>query len=255
MPYFIENLKNCFDFFLRNPVSRKNYCEHPESLDDIFEGVEQESLYNTLKAKYGDFLSQNATRRNFILNLYYLNIFDKYLSSESKEDISILDVGSKNWEYAKSEYVFFKLFPKEFSLNGIELDAYRMCSNFYNRCEIAKFYTKDLPNTNYIKGDFLEHQQKYDYIIWILPFITEYPHVRWGLPLKYFKPKEMLLHAYNLLNPEGELLIINQGEEEYSIQQKLFNKAKLDYSPLGEIEDCFGIFRNKRYCSKLVKKG
>ena len=66
---------------------------------------------------------------------------------------------------------------------------------------------------------------------------------------------EMLIHAYNLLNCEGELLIINQGEEEYSIQQELLNKINIkdEYTPIGEIEDTFGIFKNKRYCSKLVK--
>ena len=257
MQYFIDNLRNNFDFFLRNLItlSRKNYYETPEDISDIFENKEQENLYNTLKNKYGDLISQNTTRRIFLLNLYYLNIFDKYLSPKTKDNISILDIGSKNWEYAKSEYVFFKSFIKDYTLNGIELDVYRMCSNFYNRYEIAKFYTKDLPNTNYIQGDFIEHQQKYDYIIWILPFITKHPLVKWGLPLKYFKPKEMLTHAYNLLNIGGELLIINQGEEEYSIQQELINKTlpNNNYIPIGKIEDCFKVFKNQRFCSKLVK--
>lgn len=257
MRYIIDNIKNNFDFFLRNHIifSRKNYYEKPQNLSDIFADKEQEYLYNNLNSKYGNSLSQNTTKRNFLLNLYYLNVFDKYLSKKTKDNISILDIGSKNWEYVKSEYVFFKSFTKDFTLDGIELDAYRMCSNFYNRYEIAKFYTKDLVNTNYIPGDFIKHQQKYDYIIWILPFITEYPLVKWGLPLKYFKPSEMLIHAYELLNPNGELLIINQGENEYSIQQKLVDKIipNNEYLPLGEIENCFGVFKNKRYCSKLIK--
>ena len=266
MPYIIDNLRNSFDFFLRNRItfSRKNYYEKPQNLSGIFTNEEQENLYAALENKYGDLLSQNTNKRNFLLNIYFLNIFDKYLTpknSSPKENISILDIGSKNWAYVKSEYVFFKSFTKDFTLNGIELDAYRMYSNFYNRYEIAKFYTKDLPNTNYIPGDLLEHQQKYDYIIWILPFITEYPLVKWGLPLKYFKPEDMLIHAYNLLKPEGEMLIINQGEEEYLIQQELVNKTILEskylphkYLPLGLTEDPFGIFKHKRYCSKLIKQ-
>ena len=257
MPYIIENIKNGFDFFLRNAItiSRKNYFEKPQDLTGIFENKEQEYFYNTLQNQYGIFLSQNTTRRNFILNLYHLNIFDKYLTKKNKNNLSILDIGSKNWEYVKSEYIFFNSFTKDFTLNGIELDVYRLNSNLYNRYEIAKFYTKDLPNTNYIAGDLLNHRQKYDYIIWILPFITKYPLIKWGLPLKYFKPQEMLFHAYNLLNPEGELLIINQSKEEYLIQQELVKKmnVKNEYLPLGEIEDCFGFFKNKRYCSKLIK--
>ncbi len=257
MPYIIDNLKNCFDFFLRNViiVSRKNYFEKPQDLTNIFNNKEEENLYDNLKNNYGALLSQNTTRRNFLLNLYHLNIFDKFLTKKTKDNLSILDIGSKNWEYVKSEYAFFNSFAKNFTLNGIELDAYRLNSNLYNRYEIAKFYTKDLSNTNYIPGDFLKHQQKYDYIIWFLPFITKYPLIKWGLPLKYFKPQEMLLHAYNLLNPNGELLIVNQGEEEYLIQQELVEKmnVKNNYLLLGEIADHFSFFKNKRYCSKLIK--
>lgn len=257
MIYILENIRNNFNFFLRNliTVSRKNYSEKPQDLSGIFENKEQENFYNILKNKYGSLLSQNTTCRNFLLNIYYLNVFDKYFSEKEKDNISILDIGSKNWEYVKSEYVFFKSFSERVTLNGIELDGFRMCSNLYSRYEIAKFYTKDLPNTNYIQGDFLKHNQKYDYIIWILPFITKTPLVKWGLPLKYFKPPEMLFHAYNLLNDDGELLIINQGEEEYSIQQELIQKTlpNSKYFPLGEVEDGFGVFKNKRFCSKLIK--
>ena len=167
MQYIIENFRNNFNFFLRNLIifSRKNYFESPQDLSDIFENNEQENLYETLKNKYGTLLSQNATRRIFLLNLYYLNLFDKSFSKKTKDNVSVLDIGSKNWEYVKSEYVFFKSFINDFILNGIELDAYRMCSNFYNRYEIARFYIKGLQNVNYIQGDFVKHQQKYDYII------------------------------------------------------------------------------------------
>ena len=257
MLYFADNLKNNIDFFLRSLIhlSKKDYFEAPQNLEGVFESEEQGNLFCTLKDRYGSLLSQNTTRRIFLLNLYFLNIFDKHLSKKEGKELSILDIGSKNWEYVRSEYAFFKSFAKEFVLNGIELDAYRVCSNFYNRYEIAKFYTKDLQNTNYLCGDLLEHQEKYDCIIWILPFITKHPLVKWGLPLKYFKPLEMLVHAYKLLKPAGEMLIINQGEEEYLIQQELIAKMDVEntYLPLGEIEDCFGLFKNKRYCTKLIK--
>lgn len=257
MQYLIEDIRNNFNFFLRNLItlSRKNYSKVTQDFSGIFENEEQEKFYNILKNKYGNLLSINTTQSNFLLNLYYLNIFDKYFSQKTKKNASILDIGSKNWEYVKSEFIFFKSFLNNFSLDGIELDAYRMCSNFYTRYEIAQFYTKDLPNTNYIQGDFIKHKRTYDYIIWILPFITKKPLVKWGLPLKYFKPQEMLIHAYSLLNLDGELLIINQGEEEYAIQQELVSKMDTEkiYLPLGEIEDSFGFFKNKRYCSKLIK--
>ena len=100
----------------------------------------------------------------------------------------------------------------------------------------------------------MQLKNKYDRIIWILPFITEYPLLRWGLPLKYFIPEKMLFHAYELLNPNGELLIINQGENEYKIQQSLNSKLSITgITYYGEQEDRFNLFRNKRFCCKIIK--
>ena len=259
MAYFFSNIKNSFDFFLRNRIifSRKNYYEKAQNVSDIFVDDEEENFYNRLKDKYGDGLEKDLNKRNFLENIYFLNIFDKYISLNKSDNITVLDIGSKNWSYVKSEYMYFKSKYENFVLNGIELDAYRLNSNFYTRYEIAKFYTKGLNNTNYIAGDFMAHEQKYDCIIWILPFVTQYPLIKWGLPLKYFQPENMLLHAFNLLKEGGEMLIINQGEKEYEIQQKLIkNLPQIDaqeYILFGEIQDKFKLFQNLRFCSKIIK--
>ena len=255
MLYFLADIRNRFDFFMRKRMnlSRSNYSEKPQNYKDALFGAEQIRLYELLKQEYDTSLIENSTQRNFSENIYFLNVFNKFLSKKSAESISVLDIGSKNWSYVKSEHAFFSSFAKELHLNGIELDAYRLCTNLYTRYEIAKFYTKGLLSTEYIVGDFMEHNDKYDYIIWILPFIKKYPLIKWGLPLKYFKPKEMLLHAYNCLKDGGELLIINQGEEEYTIQQKLNRELGLDDVLYGEIPDVFNLFLNKRYCLKITK--
>ena len=241
---FFNYLRNSFDFFLRSHItfSRNNYNEGA--------GV---NIDCTEFPQYKLSLLKDLSERNVKENLYFLDIFDKYLTKKQDSEISLLDIGSKNWNYVKSEYLFVSSLSENPHLNGIELDAYRLNSHFYSRYEIAKFYTKDLENTNYIPGDFMEHKGKYDYIIWILPFITEYPLQKWGLPLKYFKPKEMLNHALELLKENGELLIINQGEEEYKIQQNLNKELNIKAEYYGEAEDKFNLFKNKRYVSKIIK--
>lgn len=241
---FFNDLRNNFDFFLRSRItfSRKNYSEEAGANVDC-----------TGFSKYNLSLLKDLSERNIKENLYYLNIFDKYLTKKQGSDISLLDIGSKNWNYVKSEYLFASSLSSNPLLDGIELDAYRLNSRFYSRYEIAKFYTKDLENTNYIAGDFMGHKGCYDYIIWILPFITEYPLQRWGLPLKYFKPKDMLNHALELLKQNGELLIINQGEEEYKIQRNLNKELNIQAEYYGEAEDKFNLFKNKRYISKIIK--
>ena len=224
MKYLLDNLKNSFDFTIRSKFnfSRKNYYEEPKLV-------------------------------NILRDIYYFNVLRNCFSDIAAKNLSVLDIGSKNWEYVNSEYSFFASCADNFTLNGIELDAYRLNSNLYSRYEIAKFYIKNKPSAKYIAGDFMNHNQKYDYIIWILPFITQYPLVKWGLPLKYFKPEKMLLHAYELLKDKGELLIVNQGESEYLIQKQLNQKLGMDARYYGEIEDKFNLFKNKRYCLKIAK--
>ena len=254
MNHLYSNLKNNIDFFLRShiTISRKNYTEKAVNTDCVFKNHEQKNLYCLLKEKYDLNPLYQYNEINFLTNLYYIDIFDKYLKPENKS-VSVLDIGSKNWNYAGSEYIFFKRTSEKLLLNGIELDAYRLCTNLFNRYEIAKFYIKSFKNTNYIADDFMNHNMQYDYIIWILPFITEYPLLKWGLPLKYFKPQKMLEHALNLLKDEGKMFIINQGENEFNIQKKLNNKLQINCNYIGEIDNVFSPFKNRRFCSIVSK--
>ena len=255
MQTILSDLKNRIDFFLRNRLvfSRKNYSETFEHTQFVTDNQEQKDLFDYLEKKYGLKTDCGLKQKTLLENIYCLNLFDKYFSKHNQTEISVLDIGSKNWSYVKSEYLFFTSLCKKLILDGIELDAYRVCTNLYNRYELAKYYSKVLKGTSYISGDFLKHAKKYDYIIWILPFVTEYPLTRWGLPLKYFKPAEMLKHAYDSLKSNGEMLIVNQGEYEYGVQKQLNKSLNITAEYYGEIEDVFNIFKNKRYCTKITK--
>lgn len=255
----LENLKNNIDFFLRQRLSfsRKNYFEQNEDKEGLFEGdvAEREKF---LLEKYDlEALKSNSTRQNYRENLYLLDILDKYLASnlsatQPLSSSAILDIGCKNWSYAKAEYAFFKKYCQNLQLDGIELDANRLYSNFFSRKEAAKFYTKGM-NTNYIEGDFLKHSGEYDFIIWILPFVVENPLIKWGLPLKYFQPEEMLKKAYDLLKEGGSMLILNQGEAEHEAQIKLCEELKIKYTTFGEVKSDFMNYNIERHLT-LIKK-
>ena len=216
-----ENIKNSIDFYIRNitKFSRKNFIEK-----------------NTKNIE-----------RNILENLYTKAILEKYFKKPQKENIKILDIGCKNWFYAKGEWEFFNTFCNDFSLDGVEIDPYRLYSNLYSRYEVAKFYIKDLKNTTYIKGNLLNLSQNYDYIIWFLPFLFKKSHTLWGLPQKYFHPEKLLNHAYSLLENGGEMLIVNQGEKEAQVQTELLNKLNIPYKSLGEIKNEHFAYQNKRF--------
>ena len=210
-----NELKNRFDFFIRSKTkfSRKNYFEDESLTED--------------------------------LNNYTFDILSQYLKIQPAKSLKVLDIGSKNWAYVKGEYKFFKQFTPELRLDGVEIDAYRLYSNFYSRYEVAKFYTKNLAGVNYFPENLLNINNEYDYIVWFLPFVTQYPHKRWGLPEKYFMPEKLLNHAFNIL--KKDMLIINQGKDEAEIQENLFKLLNIKYVSLGLISSTYLKYKNERY--------
>lgn len=216
-----ENIKNNIDFWIRcnTKFSRKNFVETDEKI-----------LY-----------------RNYLENLYTFDILDKCFVKKIYVNPKILDIGSKNWFYAKGEYSFFDSFCSGFSLDGVEIDAYRLYSNFYSRYETAKFYTRGLKNTRYIASNLLNIKDRYDFIVWFLPFVLKEPHIKWGLPMACFMPQELLEHAMSLLNLNGQMLIINQGESEAAAQKKLLDSLKIKYEEKGIVKSDFLQYKNDRY--------
>ncbi len=223
----LKDLKNRFDFFIRNKTkfSRKNFVEKNEKL-----------LFH-----------------NYLENLYTYDILGQCLNKHPSDTAKILDIGSKNWFYAKGEYHFFKSFVQNPCLDGVEIDAFRLYSNLYSRYETAKFYTKNLKNTNYIAGDLLSINDTYDYIIWFLPFVTIEPLKYWGLPEKYFMPEKLLYHAFSLLKNGGQMLIVNQGEKEAAVQKQLFEKLNIKYTEKGIVKSRFLEYKNDRYAFVINK--
>lgn len=275
---YLDNLKNNIDFFLRQRLtfSRKNYSERNESKEGLFDGKVAEREKFLLENYDLQILKSNSTRQNYLENLYLIDILDKYLAlncpppeflelvprfeiqtspsrgEELHKKCKILDIGCKNWSYAKGEYAFFKKHYENLQLDGIELDANRLYSNFFSRKEVAKFYTKGL-NANYIEGDFLKYNKEYDFIIWILPFVVESPLIKWGLPLRYFQPEEMLKKAYDTLKTGGSMLIFNQGQVEHEAQIELCEKLNISYTTFGEVKNDFMNYNIERQLLTIKK--
>jgi len=235
----MSEFKNKFDFFVREKTqfSRKNYSPKPQDVSDLIPASEYDLTI----------LKQDITRQNCQENLYILDILDKYFKIYPKEDLKILDIGSKSWNYAKGEYIFFKHHCHHLEMTGVELDAYRLCWNLFSRKEIARYNIKYLSFTNYIADDFMNISGKFDYITWFLPFVGEYQHKKWGLPMKYFCPKEMLCHAKDCLIDGGAMFVVNQGESEYWLQKQLCEDLNIPYREIGLIQSDFSPYRLPHY--------
>lgn len=251
----LDNLRNNIDFFLRNKTkfSRKNYFESSEPKDNLNFTNEEVELENILLNKY-DFKNyrNNSTIINYKQNLYTLYLLDKYLNPDYSDELSILDIGSKNWFYVNAEFSFFKKYTKKLYLDGVEIDAYRLYSNLYSRYEVAKFYTKHLNNVNYIPDNLMNIKKRYDYITWFLPFVIIQPHRFWGLPDKYFYPEKLFEHAYSLLKPNGSMLIINQGKDEAEVQKNIIRERRFE---VFKLTSPFYAYKNERFLYRIIKNG
>lgn len=208
-----SDLKNSVDYFIRThtKLSRKNYR--------------------------GEINNEESE--------YVFDILTRHIKPVWEESLKVLDIGSKNWAYVKGEYDFFRKYCDRLSLDGVEIDAYRLYANLYSRYEVARFYTKNLEGVRYFARDLMNITDEYDYIIWLLPFVTPYPLKKWGLPEKYFMPQRLLEHACGIF--KKKMFIVNQGEQEAEIQQTLLDKTGLRYEFLGEIKSSVELFKNPRY--------
>ena len=286
-----KNLYNEIDFFFRRNIRlKRKYSGKNESKENLFRHfsgekkqiAEEKEKFYLEKYKLQGFKG-NSTCRNYLENLAVIELLEDSLNSYiNKDNIKILDIGSKNWFYASGEWCFFKYNflrhceqseaiqilnsdgwiassqaprndSREVHLDGIEIDAFRVYLDLHTRWDYAQYYIKNLQNTRYIPKDFLEHNEKYDYIIWFFPFVTEFPLQEWGLPLSKFKPAEMLGHAYESLNYGGKILIVNQDEKEYAIQENLLKNLNLHYEKKGDFKNSFLEYEHKR-CVTIVFK-
>lgn len=265
MNKLLHNIYNHIDFRLRNffKLSRSKYNPANELKENLFDNFKEPQKTVAVKKEL-DYLEKyqlqrlknNSTRRIYLENLNIIEFLETYIKCKNNiNQLEILDIGSKNWFYAEGEYNFFKYNNQEktISMIGIEIDAYRLYTDFYSRRDYALHYIKNLINCKYIADDVMQHNKQYDFITWFFPFVTPEPLLNWGLPLKLYRPDKMLKHVFSLLKPDGKLIILNQGKEEYLKQEELLKKLNIPYLKQGMFNSSFIDFSFERYVTVVNK--
>ncbi len=258
-----QALKNGLSFFVRNQCrwSRGVYQEPAESKDNLFQGATQDQASALISRYRLQALEQCSTRSRFLETLSYLEFIEHLTHYQPVDPTSLnlsqrplrwLDAGAKNWSYVEAIYRYLETRHPAFELVGIELDGYRLYTDLHNRADYAQSYIRSLPKAEYVVQDVLSHQASYHVISSFLPFVFKAPFLAWGLPLKYFEPFRYLQHLYQLLEPGGVLLILNQGVEEAKEQERLLNQLKtqdstLLFQPLGMLPSSFLEYTHPRY--------
>jgi hypothetical protein len=188
-----------------------------------------------LLARYPlDDLLPRVSPIRYLETLTYLEHLDRLVGSmpwpeaDSDGRFAWLDVGAKNWLYVEALTRFARQRCDTFELVGIELDAYRVYEDLHSRYDYARHFIQAIPEARYEVADVCTHWRRYQVITHFLPFVLSDPLLAWGLPLQEFKPVEILRHLLEILEPDGYLLIVNQGEAEVEAQRALLDAVDPD---------------------------
>ncbi|GJL55964.1 MAG: hypothetical protein NPIRA02_30960 [Nitrospirales bacterium] len=192
---------------------RREYHEQPaRALPETLTPYQRHRI-KTLQLTYGVHFEDQLHISTTLENYEYLDLLDQTkekLGWEPDRNKELVDVGSLNFYYAPALHAFFH----PHTLQGIELEGYRVYTNFYSRFDYAQCYIRPFANTSYTVMDFCNFTGSADGITCFYPFVKPEPLVAWRLPLKVFQPQRMFERMAHSLRPEGFVLMMNHGEDE-----------------------------------------
>lgn len=184
-----------------------------ESLEGLYPaGSEAEREERRLRDAYG--LEWPDERANFRENLHVVSLLEAALAEHASElpaELTVLDVGAKDWHYLAGLRRFLQRvgFPagRSLSVTGVELDPYFRYDDGYTRYDYAQHYMHGCPECRYVSGDVRAHAGAYDLALVLFPFWREREVLEWGLPSEYFDLDGLLTHVRGLVKPGGLLLV------------------------------------------------
>ncbi|MBI3391951.1 MAG: hypothetical protein HY039_02050 [Nitrospirae bacterium] len=168
-----------------------------------------------------------------------------------------IDAGCKNFFYAFGLFRFLERFRKhgtrKTTLTGYEIDAFRVYTDLRSRADHARGYASFLPGARFVAGDFLDAPGPAVLVTAFFPFVTETPHLSWGLPLDLLQPEAFFRHALGILAPGGVLVTAAQGAKEFDAHLAILRRLRVDPALAGKFESPILSFKNERYVVRVER--
>jgi hypothetical protein len=180
-------------------------------------------------------------------NLYVLDLLDRHLPALPAGPG--LEVGAKNGVLLPA---LRAVWPHPWDL--VELDAHRRYLDLSTRRAHGERLARAFPGCRYIAGSVEGITERYALVTWFLPFVHEGPLRAWGLPRRFFAPERLFRHVVDRLEPDGALLVVNQGEGERDTQRALFSDAGLVAQDLGQLTSPLSPFKRPRFGQLLIRR-
>lgn len=204
--------------------------------------------YRTLQERYDlDPWAKCCRQREWWLSLYALDVLDRYLPSVSEQG-QALDVGASDWSYLPGLASWRKI-----PWDGIEINGHRRYVTMVTARGYGHWMAQHFPDCHYQVGSLLDIKRSYALITWFLPYLFRETVTANRLPGHLLMPETLLQHAWTHLDPGGTLWIVNQGEEEASLQQQLLGRWAIPFESIGPIESHFSPYQRPRYGFRVFR--
>lgn len=172
-------------------------------------------------------LLANSTRLHYAENLALLDGLERLLGAETlpigpEGSLRALDVGSGAFVYATALQRFLARGgsgpERTVHLRGLEVDGHGVYRDGHSRADHARAHARLAgAHVSYEVGDVLAADPGVrDVVTCFYPFLTRHALLAWGLPLRLFRPQELLAQLVRAVRPGGLLVIANQTREEYA---------------------------------------
>lgn len=195
------------------------YREVPAGWLEGLDAATQARIHALQARHHADF-EQHLNRPNALENYVYLDLLDRLFAavpiSGKLGSQTVLDVGSKNFYYARALWSVFR--PR--GLVGLEIEGHRRYSDGHCRRDYADYYVAGLPGARYLVGDLCRFAEQAELVSCWYPFVHQGTALHWGLPLSAFDPATFFRQLALRVRPGGHLLMVNQGREEWRLARQ-----------------------------------
>lgn len=203
--------------------------------------LEQGQRITALQRRYQVNFEQRMTAVTAVNNYEYLDILDQAWSATGQPTPSggvLCDAGCASFWYAATLHAFFR--PRE--LIGVEVEGYRLFKDGRTRSDYAAGYVAHLPNTRFMVCDYANCELPADVVTAWFPFVTPAAILAWRLPLSLLRPQAFFQRVYHNLRPTGRFMMVNHGEAEARVAERLCIAAGL-------------CFVSRTICSGVLRRG
>jgi hypothetical protein len=213
-----------------------------------------------LKDYHLDQLKHVLSTGNYYENIFYIHMLDEtftLLKRVLPDRIVCADIGTSHWFYVQALWSFYTWYqtnePRRVSLEGYEVDAFRIYSDFHSRFDHALTNINETPGIQFITEGFKPILSHFDIITLFFPFVFKKDTLEWGLPSRYHNPDLLLQNAWKSLKPGGVLMIVNQGIDEHTAQIMMCEKLGITPAVKLHIDPLLFKYDYERYILAVIK--